>query len=94
MHPDLDRLLSEDETARAGVDRARSAAHANLDVARANLVREREERLRQLQQELDRMIAQMLAEADREVERRGAQRNVHSVANAARAAGYARIIVT
>ena len=86
VHPDLERLLSEDETARAGVDRARSAAHANLDVARANLAREREERLRQLQQELDRMIAQMLAEADREVERRGAQRNVHSVANAARGA--------
>jgi hypothetical protein len=32
------------------------------------------------------MIAQMLAEADREVERRGAQRNVHSAANAARGA--------
>lgn len=86
VHPDLERLLSEDETARAGVDRARSAAHANLDLARASLAREREERLRQLQQALDRTIAQMLTEADREVERRCAQRNAHTRANAARGA--------
>ncbi len=86
MHPDLERLLSEDETARAGVERAQSAAHANLDMARANLAREREERLRQLQQELDETIAQMLAEADREVERRCALRSAHTRANAARGA--------
>lgn len=86
MHSDLERILSEDEAARAGVDAARSRAGAQLETVRADLARQREARLRELQQELDRSVAQILAEADREVERRRAQREAGAQDQAAHAA--------
>lgn len=86
MHPDLERLISEDETARAGVNGAASAAHARLEAVRAGVAREREARRRQLEQALDDSVTQILAEADREVARRRARREVHSREAAARSA--------
>lgn len=84
MHSDLERLLSEDESARAGVESARSRARAQLEVVRADLARGRETRLRELQQELEESVAQILARGDTEVERRRAQREAHAREDAAR----------
>lgn len=86
MHSDLERLLSEDEAARAGVEAARSRARARLETVRAGLARQREARLRELHEELDRSVAQILAEGEREVERRRAQREAHAQEDDARAA--------
>lgn len=86
MHPDLERLLSEDETARAAVDAARSRADAQLEAVRADLARQREARFGELQQDLDRSVAQILAEGDREVEHRRALRETRAREDAARTA--------
>jgi hypothetical protein len=84
MHSDLERLLSEDEAARASVEAARSRARVALETVRADLACQREARLRELQQELDRSVAQILAEGDGEVERRRAQREAHAREDTAR----------
>ncbi|MBI3403046.1 MAG: hypothetical protein HY048_16660 [Acidobacteria bacterium] len=86
MHPDLERLISEDETARAGVDAASSAARARLEAVRADVACQREARLRQLDQALERSVTQILDEADREAGRRRARREAHSREAAARGA--------
>jgi hypothetical protein len=84
MHSDLERLLSEDEAARAGVEAAASKKRVQLETVRADLARRRDERLRELRQELDRTVSQILAEAERELERRRAQRETRTRENAAR----------
>lgn len=86
MHADLARLLLEDETARAGVEAAVSRTRAQLETVRADLVGRREARLRELQQALDRSVAQILAESDREVERRQVQREARAREEAERSA--------
>ena len=86
MHSDLERVVSEDEAARAGVEAAAGRAREQLEAVRADLSRRREERFGELQQEVDRAFAQILAESDREVERRRAQRETHSREDAARSA--------
>jgi hypothetical protein len=83
MNPEVARLLSEDEAARAGVDSARARARAQLETARTDLAAEREARSRELQQDLDRAVAQILAEGDRVVERRRAQREARAREDAA-----------
>lgn len=74
MDPDLERIVSEDETAQAAVERARSAAQTQLDAERAELARRREARLQQLTGELDETVRKILVDADREVVIRGARR--------------------
>jgi len=86
MHADLERLLAEDETARAAVDAARARARTQLETVRTDLARQRESRLRDVRQELDRTVAQILAEGDRESERRRARREAHDRAEAERTA--------
>ena len=88
MHPDLERLLSEDEMARAGVDAAAAAAATRLDVVRADVARQHEERLRQLQRDLDATIAEIVARADRDVSARRAKREALTREHAAGAAGF------
>lgn len=75
MHPDLERLLSEDEAARAGVEDARTRARARLDAVREELASQRHARLGELQRDLDRTLAQIRDDADRELKRRQAQRD-------------------
>jgi hypothetical protein len=86
MHPDLERLLSEDETARAGVEAAQSRARMQLEGVRADLATQRETRLRELQQDVDRTVQQILTGGDREVARRRAQRDAHARKEAERTA--------
>ena len=86
MHPDLERLVSEDEVARAGVEAARTRARTALEAVRADLARQRETRLHALQQDIDRSNAQILAEGDRDVARRRATRDAHVRQEAARTA--------
>jgi hypothetical protein len=86
MHPDLERLLSEDETARAGIASAQSRAGIQLEAVRADLARKRETRLRELQQDLNRTVQQILTDGDREVARRRAQRDAHARKEAERTA--------
>lgn len=74
MDPDLERVLSEDESARASVERAASAARARLERERATIAREREDRRRILERELDAAVATRLADADREAAGRAVQR--------------------
>ena len=74
MHPDLERLLSEDEAARASVERAQRKAAADLERIGHELAERRENRLRVLREQVDQAVAAVLAEGDREVERRQAQR--------------------
>jgi hypothetical protein len=75
MHPDLERLLSEDEAARGGVEDARARARARLDAVREELASRRHARLGELQRDLDRTLAQIQDDTDHEVERRQAQRH-------------------
>ena len=86
MHPVLERLLSEDESARAGVDAARSTACAQLDVVRADLAHQREARLQELRRDLDQTVAQILADAESETDRRRTLREAHAREVAARTA--------
>ncbi|MBZ5558077.1 MAG: hypothetical protein LAO77_12455 [Acidobacteriia bacterium] len=86
MHPDLERISSEDETSRAGVNGAASAARARLEAVRAEVAREREERRRRLEAALDASVGQILDETDREVARRRARREAHSREAVARSA--------
>ena len=86
MHPDLERLLSEDEAARAGVEAARSRARVELEAVRAELARQRETRLHDLQQDVEQSVARILADGDDEVARRRAQRESRARDESARTA--------
>ena len=86
MHPDLERILSEDDAARAGVDAARSHAAARLEQVRAGIGAERAARLQALGREVDDAVAQIAAEGDREVERRRVLREQRSTEVAERTA--------
>ena len=86
MDSDLTRLLSEDEAARAGVESAQARARSQLDTARTDLARTRDARARELQQDTERSVAQILAEGDREVACRHAQREARTREDAARSA--------
>ena len=86
MNADVERILSEDETARAAVDGARSRARIALEAARADLAHARQARLEQLERDLERTIADILSAGDREVARRRTAREARSRDIAARAA--------
>ena len=86
MDPDLERLLSEDEAARAGVESARTRARAQLEAVRAELGEARDARSRERQRDLDRAVAGILADGDREVALRRTQREARAQDDAARSA--------
>ena len=86
MDPDLARLLSEDEAARAGVESARIRARAQLEAARAELAQARDARSRERQRDRDRAVAEVLADGDRESARRRTQREARARDDAARSA--------
>jgi hypothetical protein len=85
MSSDLDRLLAEDEAARAGVEAARLRAAARLERARRELAGQREARSSALQHDVDRQVAQIDVEAELEIERRRSQSEACRRERAARA---------
>ncbi len=85
MHLDLERVVAEDETARAQVDTAASMARARVAAAQAELARARDDRLHRLQQQVDEAVATILEDTDREVTRRRSQRERDARERAARA---------
>jgi hypothetical protein len=89
MSSDFERLLSEDEAARAGVEAARLRAAARLERARAEIAGQREARVRALQRDVDRQVEQIGDEAQREIERRRSQGDASRRERAARTAPIA-----
>jgi hypothetical protein len=71
---DLDRVISEDEIARAGVERAAAAVRERVEAERARIAGERPARLRLLAEKVDEAVARILADADRDVAARRAHR--------------------
>ena len=74
MHPDLERIIGEDEIARAAVDAATTRSHAGLESARQELAVARERRLAELRERVDATVAAIGAESDAEIVRRRAAR--------------------
>ena len=74
MTAELDRVIGEDEIARAGVERAAAAARERVEAERARLAEERAARLRLLAEKVDEAVARILADADRDVAARRAHR--------------------
>ncbi len=77
MHAELERIVSEDEAARAAVEREVATARARVDAARAQLARERADRLRQLEHQRDDAVAKILVETDHEVARHQSHRETY-----------------
>lgn len=75
VHPDLERVVAEDETAWAAVERATLAAKTQIETARLELARGRDARLRRAEEQVDAGVAAIRAEADREVARRRTRRD-------------------
>jgi hypothetical protein len=72
---DLNRIILEDETARAGVQRSAAAARERIEAEQKRLEADRDERLRLLLEKVDVAVARLLADAERDVaERRGHRR--------------------
>lgn len=87
MHPDLERIIGEDEIARAAVDAATARAQASLESVRHELAATRERRLTDLSERLDATIARIAADSDSEIARR---RTAREGFERERAAGAAR----
>ena len=56
MHPDLDRLIAEDEMARASVEAAAAAGERRIEAARVGIAAARDRRLRELAQQVDETV--------------------------------------
>jgi hypothetical protein len=74
VHIELDRIVAEDEAARARVDRARRAARKRVDQERQRLEAEREARRQELSTKIDDAVARILADAEQDVAARRARR--------------------
>ena len=74
MHIELDRIVAEDEAARAGVERSERAARERVDQERQRLDTEREARRRELSKKIDDAVARILFDAERDVTARRARR--------------------
>ena len=74
MDVDLERIVSEDETAHAGVERAARAAREWVEAERKRIGEERESKLRMWSARVDEAVARILAEAERDVAARRAHR--------------------
>jgi len=74
VHPDLERLIAEDEVARASVAAASDAARRAVDAARAELAQARDERLRELQRRLDADVEAIRRESLRDAATRQGRR--------------------
>jgi hypothetical protein len=82
---DLERLVSEDEVARAEVERAAAAARARVESARVRLTEARAAHLRVVERTVDDAVARILADAERAVAERRAHRERWMKEYAARA---------
>jgi hypothetical protein len=87
MHPDLERIVAEDDIGRAAVDAARAAARARVDAARETIARQRAARLGVAERQLDQEIAAADAAAEREFAARRERRETFVREQEARAAG-------
>lgn len=88
MHPDLERIVAEDEIGRAGVDAATARCRERIDGAKAAIAAERQARHDALAQQLDGALRAIDDETDREVIARQSRREsyAHERAVAAEAA--------
>jgi hypothetical protein len=82
---ELERIVSEDEAARAGVERAGHAARERVDEERQRLGADREAQRRLLAKKIDDAVARILADAEQEVAARRAHRERWLTEYAARA---------
>jgi hypothetical protein len=71
---ELERIVSEDEAAHAGVERAGHAARARVEGERQRLEAEREAQRQLLAKRIDDAVARILADAERDVAARRAHR--------------------
>ena len=67
MNIELERIVSEDEAAHAGVERAGRAARARVDEERQRLEADREAQRQQLAKKIDDAVARILADAEVDV---------------------------
>ena len=74
MHPDLERIVTEDEIGRATVDAAAARSQARLEASRQTLADARQARLRELQERLAAAVKAIDDETERAVMNRRAQR--------------------
>ena len=76
MNAQLDRVLSEDESARAGVERAAATVRERIETERVRIGADREAHLRLLAAKVDEAVARILADAEHDV----AERREHRIA--------------
>ena len=74
MHPDLERIVVEDEVGRAAVDAATVKAQEGIEAARQELAASRQARRDDLERQLHASIDAIEREIDAEVERRRSRR--------------------
>jgi hypothetical protein len=100
VNTQLDRILREDEAARAAADRAADSARDRIEAERRRLAEEREAKLQSLAARVDEAVARILADAERDVAERREHRaawikehiaQADSLVEAA-AASFARIV--
>jgi hypothetical protein len=87
MNTELERIVSEDDAAHAGVDRIRQTARQRVDQERQRLEAEREAKHHLLSKAIDDAIAKILADAERDVAARRAHRERWLKEYASRAEG-------
>ena len=85
MSADVERLLAEDEAARAGVDAAETRARDQIARVRAEIAAARAARLAELERQVGRTIADIGDAGEREAERRRTVRNARARERAQRA---------
>lgn len=66
VHPDLERIVVEDEMARAAVDAAAAAGGRRVDAAHADIAQARDQRLRELAQQVDDAVAAIRSASERD----------------------------
>lgn len=71
---DLERLVSEDEIARAGIERAAAAARQRVEAERSRLAEARAAHLGLIERTIEAAVARILADAERDVAERRAHR--------------------
>lgn len=74
MNIELERIVSEDEAAHAGVERAGLAARARVDAERQRLAADRAAKHQVLAKKIDDAVARILADAEQDVAARRAHR--------------------
>ena len=74
MHPDLERIVAEDEIGRAAVDVATAEGHTRIEAARHEIAASRQASLSELERQLTTAIAAIERDTDAEVDRRRTRR--------------------